>query len=93
VLDWYRDLIRLRRSVPDLTDPRLDRVQVSYDEDARWLVVRRGTCRVVVNLGGAERAVPLDRPPRDVLLSSGKTELLDDAARIPANSVSIVTVG
>ncbi len=42
LLAWYRELIALRRARPELTDPRLDRVHADFDEDARWLVVRRG---------------------------------------------------
>src|SRR5579859_25476 len=31
LLAWYRSLLALRRSVPELTDPRLDHVDVAYD--------------------------------------------------------------
>jgi len=50
VLDFYRRLLALRRSRPELSDPRLDLVEVGYDEGARWLVVYRGALRVAVNL-------------------------------------------
>jgi maltooligosyltrehalose trehalohydrolase len=59
LLDWHRSLLALRRSRPELTDPRFDRMRVSYDEDERWLVVHRGTLRIVANLGADEAAVPL----------------------------------
>ena len=58
LLDWYRALIALRRSRPELTDPRLDQVRVEYDEDARWLIVHRGTLRIAVNLADT----PVDLP-------------------------------
>ena len=70
LLDWYRRLIALRRRRPELTDPRLDAVEVAYDEEARWLVVARGGLRVAVNLGAERQALPLDGPPLSVLLSS-----------------------
>ena len=70
VLEWYRRLTGLRRSRAELTDPRLDLVDVTYDEDARWLVVSRGTLRVAVNLGPERQEVPLDGTPMGVLLSS-----------------------
>ncbi len=70
VLDWYRRLIALRRSRPELTDPRLDLVDVAYDEEARWLVVHRGALRVAVNLGDTRQELPLDGTPMAVLLSS-----------------------
>ena len=51
VLDWHRRLIRLRRSEPALTDGRLDAVDSRCDEDAGWLVVRRGPVTVAANIG------------------------------------------
>ena len=35
LLCWYRDLIALRRALPELSDPRLDRVRVDHDPDDR----------------------------------------------------------
>jgi maltooligosyltrehalose trehalohydrolase len=70
LLEWYRRLISLRRSRPELTDPRLDLVSVAYDDDARWLVVTRGSLRVAVNLGDTRQELPLDGTPMNVLLSS-----------------------
>ncbi|HET7488123.1 MAG TPA: malto-oligosyltrehalose trehalohydrolase [Acidimicrobiales bacterium] len=51
VLDWYRRLIALRRSVPALTDGRMDAVEVRFDEEAGWLVVTRGPVTVAGNIG------------------------------------------
>ena len=45
ILEWYRGLIRLRRSLPELRDDRLDRVAVTV-ENACCLVVRRGRLTV-----------------------------------------------
>ena len=59
LLDWYRTLLALRRSRPELTDPRLDQVRVDYDEDARWLLVTRGPLRIAANLGTAPVRIPL----------------------------------
>jgi malto-oligosyltrehalose trehalohydrolase len=61
VLDWYRALIALRRSRPELTDPRLDHVRVDYDENERWLCVRRGALLIVAAPGPAAASVPLPR--------------------------------
>ncbi|MET9925308.1 MULTISPECIES: malto-oligosyltrehalose trehalohydrolase [unclassified Streptomyces] len=61
MLAWYRELIALRRSLPDLHDPDLASVKVAYDEDARWIAYRRGDVRVVVNLSDGPAAIPLGR--------------------------------
>ena len=54
MLDWYRTLLALRRSRPELTDHRLARVRVDFDEHAGWLVVHRGSLRIAANLGAAD---------------------------------------
>jgi maltooligosyltrehalose trehalohydrolase len=69
VLAWYRTLLRLRREVPALRDPRLDAVGVTRHGDA--LVLHRGDHRVVVNLGRDEACVPLDGEPAQVLAAFG----------------------
>jgi maltooligosyltrehalose trehalohydrolase len=74
MLSWYQALLALRRSRPELADPRLDRVRVDYDEQARWLVVHRGALRVVANVGDAAVELPLTAcglAGADLVLGSG----------------------
>jgi maltooligosyltrehalose trehalohydrolase len=66
VLHWYRTLLRLRREEPDLAG---DDVTAVADEARGVLVVRRGACTVVVNLGA--EPVVLDVPGDTVLASFG----------------------
>ncbi|HXT92469.1 MAG TPA: malto-oligosyltrehalose trehalohydrolase [Trebonia sp.] len=96
LLDWHRALLALRRSRPELTDPRFDQVRVSYDEDARWLVVHRGALRIVANLGADETTVPLGTGG---ITESGAVTLLASregiavtagALRIPAATFGVV---
>ncbi|MGW1188385.1 malto-oligosyltrehalose trehalohydrolase [Streptomyces sp. NPDC002559] len=56
---WYRELITLRRALPDLSDPDLAAVRTAHDERARWLAYRRGDLRVAVNLAGEPATIPL----------------------------------
>jgi len=66
-LAFYRALIALRKRTPDLLDGRRDRVQVSFDEAARWLRVQRGAATVLANLG--ERRLELPRPAGELAIS------------------------
>ncbi len=59
ILGVYRDLIRLRRTEPDLADFWLDHMTVEFDEDARWIAWRRGSLRVACNLGAEPTSVPV----------------------------------
>ena len=91
LLQWYRELIALRRARPELTDPRLGRVHVDYDEAERWLVVRRGRLRVVANLGPRGQRVPLDRPVAAVLAASVPGVTTDgDVLTVPATSITVI---
>jgi maltooligosyltrehalose trehalohydrolase len=90
LLRWNRDLIALRRSHPELSDGRRDRVRVSYDEDARWVVVQRGQVAVICNLSPERAVVPVDGTPTTVLLHSeagyehaaGKVELAAESVLV-----------
>ncbi|MFJ8845339.1 malto-oligosyltrehalose trehalohydrolase [Streptomyces cyaneofuscatus] len=59
LLAWYRQLIALRRTLPDLHDPDLAAVKTAFDEDARWIAYRRGDLRIAVNLADKPAAIPL----------------------------------
>ena len=91
LLAWTRSLIALRRSRLELSDGRRDAVQVTYDEDARWLVVRRGRLLVVANLAGAPARVPVPGGARTVLLASAPLEqAADDSLTLAAESAVVV---
>jgi maltooligosyltrehalose trehalohydrolase len=67
LLDWYRQLIRLRRADPELHTGDLTAVDVTWapvEGDARpeWLIVHRGAVRVVGVLTECPVSVPLDGP-------------------------------
>ncbi|MBM7788427.1 malto-oligosyltrehalose trehalohydrolase [Tenggerimyces flavus] len=89
LLRWYRDLIQLRRTEPDLADPRLDRVDVSYDEAAGWLVVARGRFRVVLNVAEDAQDVPLTG---SVVLAwrPDDTKAGNGVVSVPGRSVAVV---
>jgi maltooligosyltrehalose trehalohydrolase len=55
----YKDLIALRRSETELTDPWLDHLVIDYDEDLRWIVLHRGRLSVACNLGAEAVSVAL----------------------------------
>ncbi len=90
LLEWYRQLIALRRGWPELTDPRLDRVRVAYDEGERWLLVTRGRLRIVASLGQGSVRVPLDRPGGTLLATSSPGVVIKrDAVTMPGTAFAI----
>jgi maltooligosyltrehalose trehalohydrolase len=92
LLDWQRRLIRLRREVAALADGRLDRVKVSFDESARWLVMRRGSVAVACNLAGAAQRVPcaIGGAAQILLTSDNNVRLVADGIELPPEAVAVI---
>jgi maltooligosyltrehalose trehalohydrolase len=59
ILTWYRKLIALRRSTPALTDGRLDRVSIRFDEEQQWIAMQRGPVHILCNVSCRRRIVPV----------------------------------
>jgi maltooligosyltrehalose trehalohydrolase len=94
MLEWYRDLIRLRRTVPSLTDGRLDSVRATADDAAGWLAVEHGPVAVVANIGASPAAVSLSAPAGELLLASdpGEVRVHAGEVHVGADAVAIVTM-
>ena len=91
ILAWYRELIALRRARPELTDPRLDRVQAGFDEDARWIMVRRGRLRIAANLGAQAVRLPLGQRGIGVLAaSSPEVAIHQDTVAMPPAAFAVI---
>jgi maltooligosyltrehalose trehalohydrolase len=72
----YRELIALRRNEADLDDPWLEHLVIDYDEDQRWIVMRRGRLAICCNLGVAAVTVPF----------AGELVLAWDSPRVGADN-------
>ncbi|PQM47506.1 Malto-oligosyltrehalose trehalohydrolase [Mycobacterium talmoniae] len=83
----YRDLLALRRSEADLADPWLQHLVVDYDEDARWVVVRRGRLAIACNLGAEPVTVPV---AGELVLAWGEPELGAERTTLPGHSFAIL---
>ncbi|MFJ4774241.1 malto-oligosyltrehalose trehalohydrolase [Streptomyces uncialis] len=92
VLAWYRELIALRRTHPDLASTDLTAVRVTYDRTARWLWVRRGDLRIVVNVSERPAVIRLGARPARVLAAwepvSGPGA--DGLLTVPAESCAVL---
>jgi len=74
MLTWYKDLIRLRRSLPELEDGAPGNCRVEFDEEQGWLMLHRGAVTVAVNLGGQQVRLHV-APVTERILSSGTCTL------------------
>ncbi len=96
VLDWCRQLISLRRQVPDFRAGERSATGVAYDEEGRWLVLHRGGCHVAVNFAGTPRDLPVPAgPPLRVALASrplplAEGSLVAGSVALPPSSVAVL---
>ena len=92
MLDWHRRLIRLRHEFAALSDGRLDRVTVAFDEQAKWLVMTRGPIAVACNISERRQRTPLSagKNARILLGSEKEIQLVGDSVELLPDSVAIV---
>jgi maltooligosyltrehalose trehalohydrolase len=83
----YQNLIALRRNETDLADPWLQRLLVDYDEEARWIVMRRGRLTVACNLGTEPVGVPF---AGELVLCSDPPDIGDGSTVLPPHSFVIL---
>ncbi len=87
LLRIYHDLIALRRSETDLADPWLEHLIVDYDDDARWIVMRRSRLAVACNLGAEPVAVPFTG---ELVLYSASPGVGDESTELAPYSFAIL---
>ncbi len=87
LLRVYRDLIALRRSETDLANPWLEHLIVDFDEDARWIVMRRDHLAVACNLGTEPATVPF---AGELVLSSDSPRVAEESTALAPHSFAIL---
>ncbi|MEU4681214.1 malto-oligosyltrehalose trehalohydrolase [Micromonospora sp. NPDC023737] len=91
MLEFYRRLIALRKSRPDLSDPRLNAVSVQHGD--QFLVMRRGNTLVAANLAARAQGISLPGMARQVLLATGEgVTVMRDRIQLPAEAAAIVAL-
>jgi maltooligosyltrehalose trehalohydrolase len=84
---FYRELIRLRHTEPDLGDPWLDHLGVEFDEEQRWIVMRRGAVVIACNLARRPATVPVTG---QLLLQWGDPATGPATTALPGHSVAVL---
>jgi len=92
MLQWYRQLIALRRRCGELGCSQVGEVEVDFDEQARWLRVRRGKIAILYNLADHRQTLHIEPGrTREILLSSKQdVQSRERYVELPASSVIIL---
>jgi maltooligosyltrehalose trehalohydrolase len=95
ILDWYKQLIRLRTGTCELRDGRFNEVDVDYDEHQRWLVMSRGPIIMALNLGEQKCQVPIPVSGfvRLLMAPDEKITLGGQSVELPPDSVVVIARG
>jgi maltooligosyltrehalose trehalohydrolase len=91
LLAWYRDLVRLRRQVPDLRSGDRSATSVAWGDG--WLLVRRTHAAVVANLADEPRRVtagPFGPQGPQVLAAWEPVTCHGDDVEVPPRSVAVL---
>ncbi|HEV2273141.1 MAG TPA: DUF3459 domain-containing protein, partial [Acidobacteriaceae bacterium] len=92
ILQWYRELIRLRRTMRDLEDSDLSAVQVRFDEESGWLIMERGRIRVASNLGKNKVTLEVGDGAQLLLASDSSVILNQSQAELGPDSVALFQI-
>ncbi|MEP7333100.1 MAG: DUF3459 domain-containing protein, partial [Terracoccus sp.] len=91
MLEFYRQLIALRRSEPDLASGDLTDSQVQVDDAARWLTLTRGAFVIVANLAAKSQVVPVQCDGAQVVASWGAPPVLQTGGiRLDGHDVAVL---
>jgi maltooligosyltrehalose trehalohydrolase len=90
MLDWYRELIRLRRNLFSLKDGRPGHTRISYSEEEKWFSMERGDISVCVNLGAEEHRFQMLKDAQIFLGSGGVVAEKGGVVSLPRDTVVII---
>lgn len=92
MLGWYKQLIQLRKDTPELCNGRLGQIKTAFDDRRKWLIIARGSVKIVCNFSDRQQNIPLDedREP-EVLLSSDKQLCFtEEGVRLSPESIAVL---
>jgi maltooligosyltrehalose trehalohydrolase len=79
------ELLKVRRSYPDLTDPRFDHGEATADDEQGWLKVERGELVIVANFSDTPSEVAMPGPV-EALVTVGQASVEGEAVKLAAHS-------
>jgi maltooligosyltrehalose trehalohydrolase len=92
MLQWYKDLIRLRKTHRELTDGALEQVNVEFDEEDQWFTMQRGSIVVVFTLAEEGYSASLEENVRILLSSDTSIHANEGFLVMPCPGVAILEV-
>ncbi len=90
MLDWYRELILLRRTTASLNNGEPGNTKVTYSEEQRWLWVSRGSIVIACNVASNSILLPLMQGVRLILASKAGVLVEDGSITLPPDAAAVL---
>jgi len=90
ILALYRDLIALRRSIPDLTDPAFGSLHAEADEQARSFRLQRGDTEILVNFAAASVTLSVPLTATILLATVDACTVAEGSAVLPGRCAMVI---
>jgi maltooligosyltrehalose trehalohydrolase len=91
MLQWYRALIRLRRTSAALNDGDMGHIHVQWSEENGWLMMDRGGVQVLMNLGQHEASFAMPEGFRVALVSRDAVEVAAWTMVLPPDTLAVLS--
>jgi len=91
MLDWYKKLIALRKSRPELSDGDLTQVDIDFDEEERWFTMQRGGVVLLFTLDEEGYSAELEEGV-ELLLASDAAGIEEGRLTLPGAGVVLLSV-
>src|SRR3712207_4194923 len=85
LLKLNAELLKVRRSYPDLTDPRIDHGHATASDEEGWLKIERGDVVIVANFRDTPSEVEVGGPV-EALVSVGQVSTDGDRLKLGGHS-------
>ncbi|MBF0366933.1 MAG: malto-oligosyltrehalose trehalohydrolase [Oligoflexia bacterium] len=90
IFEWYRTLIQLRKSLPELYDGDLKKITLTHNTQQQWLIIERGQLLLTTNLSSTPISVPFAHSSiSPLLLSSPEINCSSTTLFLPGETVGI----
>ena len=90
MLDWYHELIQLRRYTPCLNNGEPGNTKVAYNEEQRWLCVTRGPVVIACNLAPSCLSLQVKHGAKLLLASRPGILVQDGGVSLPPDSAVVL---
>ncbi len=90
MLEWYRDLIRLRKAIPALNNGEPGNTRVRFDEEQQWLRMERGPVILYCNIGAAAHTFAVPNESRILLASQASIAVESGSLNLPPENIAVL---